>query len=334
MKYYAIESEFGFDNMKMFDGSEPGPGFGQVLVKMKAASLNYRDLLVISGKYPVRSLPLIPFSDGAGEVVEIGEGVTRFKPGDRVVGIFFQKWLSGPIDAAKANSALGGALDGILAEFVVFHEDGLVAIPAHFSYEEAATLPCAAVTAWNGLTSGGITCGQSVLTMGSGGVSIFALQLAKAAGARVIATSGSDRKLERLMQMGASDGINYKAVPDWENRVIELTDGIGVDLVIEVGGAGTFAKSLRAVRLGGQISLIGELTGASGDAGPTAAIRKSVRMQGIYVGSREMFEAVIRVMTLHRIKPVIDRVFAFDAVKEALHYMKSGSHIGKVVLSF
>lgn len=334
MKYYAIESEFGFDNLKMLGGDEPNPGFGQVLVRMKAASVNYRDLLVIGGKYPAGSLPLIPFSDGAGEVVQTGEGVSRWKRGDRVAGIFFQKWLSGPIDAAKVNSALGGAINGVLAEYVVFDEQGLVAVPEHFSYEEAATLPCAAVTAWNGLTSGGLTCGQSVLTMGSGGVSTFALQFAKAAGARVIATSGSDPKLDRLLQMGASDGINYKTVPDWENRVIELTDGIGVDLVIEVGGAGTFAKSLRALRLGGHMSIIGVLTGASGDAGPTGAIRKAARMQGIYVGSREMLETVIRVMTFHGIKPVIDRVFPFGEVREALHYMKSGAHVGKVVIGF
>lgn len=334
MKYYAIESGYGFENLRVFECDTPKPGAGQVLVKMRATSLNYRDLLVISGRYPNLSLPLIPFSDGAGEVVEIGEGVSRWKPGDRVAGIFFQKWLDGRIDEVKANSALGGDVNGVLAEFVVFDENGLVAIPVHFSYEEAATLPCAAVTAWNALTSGGLTCGQSVLTLGSGGVSTFALQLAKAAGARIIATSSSDRKLEQLIELGASDGINYKAVPDWENRVIDLTDGRGVDLVVEVGGAGTFGKSLRAVRFGGHISLIGVLSGSSGDTGPTAAIRRSVRMQGIYVGSREMFEAVNRVMTFHRIRPVIDRVFPFASVKEALHHMKSGGHVGKIVVSF
>lgn len=334
MKYYAIESEYGIEKLRVLECDVPKPGFGQVLVKMRAAALNYRDLLVISGRYPNLSLPMVPFSDGAGEVTEIGEGVSLWKPGDRVAGIFFQKWLAGKLDEVKANSALGGAVNGVLAEFVAFDEEGLVAVPGHLSYEEAATLPCAAVTAWNALTSGGLTCGQSVLTLGSGGVSTFALQLARAAGARIIATSSNDRKLEQLIKLGASDGINYRAVPDWENRVVELTDGVGVDLVVEVGGQGTFAKSLKAVRFGGHISLVGVLSGPSGEANPTAAIRKNVRMQGIYVGSREMFEAMNRVLVLHRIKPVIDRVFPFASVKEALNHMKSGAHLGKVVVGF
>lgn len=334
MKYCALESEFGIENLKIFNRDMPKPASGQVLVKMKAASLNFRDRLVIEGKYPAKPLPLVPLSDGAGEVVAIGEGVSRWKPGDRVAGIFFQKWQSGRLDDTKANSALGGAIDGVLAEYVAFHEEGLVEAPAHLSYEEAATLPCAGVTAWNALSSGAITCGQTVLTLGSGGVSIFAVQLAKAAGARIIATSSSDRKLERLMEIGASDGINYKATPDWENRVLELTDGAGVDLVVEVGGVGTFAKSLRSVRFGGHVSLVGVLTGSSGEANPTAAIRKNVRMQGIFVGSKEMFEALSRVITLHQIRPVIDRVFPFDSIKEALNYLKSGTHLGKVVVSF
>ena len=233
-----------------------------------------------------------------------------------------------------ARSALGGAIDGVLAEFVVFHEDGLVMVPAHLSHEEAATLPCAAVTAWNALTSGGLTCGQSVLTLGTGGVSTFALQFAKAAGARIIATSSSDEKLERAMKMGASDGINYKTVPDWEKRVAELTGGTGVDLVVEVGGAGTLGKSLRAVHVGGQISLIGVLSGQSGEVNPLPATMKSVRIQGIFVGSREMFEAMNRAVTVHQIRPVIDSVFPFAKVKEALHYMQSGAHFGKIVIAF
>ncbi len=215
-----------------------------------------------------------------------------------------------------------------------FTSDGLVMVPHHLSYEEAATLPCAAVTAWNALTSGGLTCGQSVLTLGTGGVSTFALQFAKAAGARIIATSSSDEKLERAMKMGASDGINYKTVPDWEKRVAELTGGTGVDLVVEVGGAGTLGKSLRAVRLGGHISLIGVLSGQSGEVNPLPATMKGVRIQGIFVGSREMFEAMNRAVALHQIRPVIDRVFPFEEAKEALHYMQSGAHFGKVVIAF
>ena len=335
MKYYAIESEFGIDNLRMLERDAPKPGYGQVLVRIEAASVNYRDLLVISGKYSRNlPLPLIPFSDGAGEIVEIGEGVSHWKPGDRVAGTFFQEWLGGKISETAARSALGGAINGVLAEFVAFHKDGLVAVPHHLSYEEAATLPCAAVTAWNALTSGGLTCGQSVLTLGTGGVSTFALQFAKAAGASIIATSSSDEKLERAMTMGASDGINYRTVPDWEKRVAELSGGTGVDLVVEVGGAGTLGKSLRAVRSGGHISLIGVLSGQSGEVNPLPVTMKSVRIQGIFVGSREMFEAMNRAVTVHRIKPVIDRVFPFAKVKEALHHMQSGAHFGKVVIAF
>ena len=335
MRCYAIESEFGIDNLRMLEHDAPKPGYGQVLVRIRAASVNYRDLLVISGKYsPNLPLPLIPFSDGAGEVVEVGGDVSRWKPGDRVAGIFFQEWLGGKISEAAGRSALGGGINGVLAEFVVFHERGLVMVPHHLSYEEAATLPCAAVTAWNALTSGGLTCGQSVLTLGTGGVSTFALQFAKAAGARIIATSSSDEKLERAMKMGASDGINYKTVPDWEKRVAELTGGTGVDLVVEVGGAGTLGKSLRAVRLGGHISLIGVLSGQSGEVNPLPATMKGVRIQGIFVGSREMFEAMNRALALHQIRPVIDRVFPFEEAKEALHYMQSGAHFGKVVIAF
>jgi len=334
LRYYAIESEFGIDNLKLLERDVRKPGHEQVLVRIRAASVNYRDLLVISGKYsPNLPLPLIPFSDAAGEVIEIGEGVSRWKPGDRVAGIFFQEWLGGKINETAGRSALGGAIDGVLAEFVVFRQDGLVMVPDHLSYEEAATLPCAAVTAWNALTSGGLTCGQSVLTLGTGGVSTFALQFAKAAGARIIATSSSDEKLERAMKMGASDGINYKTVPDWEKRVPELTGGIGVDLVVEVGGAGTLGKSLRAVRVGGQISLIGVLSGQSGEVNPLPATMKGVRIQGIFVGSREMFEAMNRAVALHQIRPVIDRVFPFEEAKEALNYMQSGAHFGKVVMA-
>ncbi len=334
MRFYAIESEFGIENLKVLEREIPKPGFGRVLVKMRAASLNYRDLLVIGGRYSNMPLPLVPFSDGAGEVIEIGNGVARWKPGDRVAGIFFQSWFSGRIDENVAKSALGGPTPGVLAEFVVFHEDGLVPIPHHLSYEEGATLPCAGVTAWNALTSGKITCGQTVLTLGSGGVSTFALQFAKAAGARIIVTSGDDRKIGRMIEMGASHGINYKAVPDWGNRVVELTEGIGVDLVVEVGGLGTFGKSLQAVRCGGHVSLIGVLSGRSGEADPMPAIRKGLRIQGIFVGSREMFEAMNRAVALHQIRPLIDRVFPFESVKEALRYLQSGAHMGKVVVAF
>jgi len=335
MKLYRIEKEFGIDNLKMLEKEEPKPGRQQVLVKMRAASINYRDLLMIRGMYSRNlPLPLIPFSDGAGEVAAIGDGVTRWKPGDRVMSAFFQNWISGPITDAAAKSALGGAIDGVLAEYVALHEEGLVAMPERLSFEEGATLPCAALAAWNALNTGGFTCGETVLTLGAGGVSVFAVQFGKAAGARLIGTSSSDEKLKRLKEMGATEGINYKRAPDWDKEVLELTGGRGVDRVIEVGGAGTLVKSLKAVRVGGHISLIGVLTGQSGEINPLPAIMKSVRIQGIFVGSREMFEAMTRAVTVHRIKPVIDKIFPFSEVKEALHYMSSGAHFGKVVVSF
>jgi len=333
MKVFEIHQPSGIDSLTLAERPDPKPAYGQALVKVKAASLNFRDLLVVKGAYS-RNLPpgLVPCSDGVGEVVEVGEGVIRVKPGDRVAGIFMQTWISGELDEGKAKSALGGAIDGVLAEYVLFHEDGLVRIPEHLSYEEAATLPCAAVTAWNGLiTSGGLKPGDTVLVLGTGGVSIFALQFAKISGASVIATSSSDEKLERVKGLGASDIINYKSEPDWEKKVLETTGRRGVDHVVEVGGAGTLPKSLRAVRMGGHISLIGVLTGA-GEANPLPAVMKNVRIQGIYVGSRDMFEAMNRAITFNRLHPVIDRVFSFEESKEAFGYMESGVHFGKVVI--
>jgi len=333
MKIFEIKQASGIDSLTLAERPDPKPVHGHALVKIKAASLNYRDLLVVKGAYS-RNLPsgLVPCSDGAGEVVEVGDGVTRVKPGDRVAGIFMQTWIAGGLTEDKAKSALGGAIDGVLADYVLFHEDGLVHIPEHLSYEEAATLPCAAGTAWNGLiTSGGLKPGDAVLVLGTGGVSIFALQFAKISGARVIATSSSDEKLERVKQLGASDGINYKSVPDWDKRVLEITGRKGVDHVVEVGGAGTLPKSLRAARMGGHISLIGVLTGA-GEANTLPAVMKNIRIQGIYVGSREMFEAMNSAITLNQLHPVIDRVFSFEESKEAFRYMESGAHFGKVVI--
>ena len=270
-----------------------------------------------------------------GEVVAVGEGVTRVKTGDRVAGIFFQKWLSGELTEAIAKSALGGAIDGLLAEYAVLDSDGVVHVPEHLTDEEAATLPCAAVTAWNALIAqGGVKAGESVLVQGTGGVSIFALQFAKLVGARVIATSSSDEKLQRVRQLGASDTINYYQTPEWDKQVRELTAGIGVDYVVEVGGAGTLTKSLRAVRMGGQISLIGVLSGATGEINPVAIVMKNVRLGGIYVGSREMFEAMNRAIALHKLQPVVDRVFPFHEAREALAYMESGAHFGKICIRF
>jgi NADPH:quinone reductase-like Zn-dependent oxidoreductase len=300
---------------------------------MKAWSLNYRDLLVVKGLYnPKLKLPFTPLSDGVGEVVSVGDGVTRVKVGDRVAGCFMQRWLAGEITDAGAKSALGGTIEGIAAEQVALHEDGVVRIPVHLSDEEAATLPCAALTAWNALvTQGQVKPGDSVLIQGTGGVSIFALQFARLLGARVIATSSSNAKLDRVKKLGASDGINYKERPHWEERVRELTSGVGVDHVVEVGGPGTFNQSLKAVRLGGRISLIGVLA-AKGDVNLMPILMKSIRVQGIFVGSREMFETMNRAIELHQLRPVVDRVIPFDEIKAALLYLESGAHFGKVAV--
>jgi NADPH:quinone reductase-like Zn-dependent oxidoreductase len=334
MKAVELQNTFGIDSLAVVERPEPRPGPGQVLLKMRAFSLNYRDLLVVKGQYnPKLRLPLVPLSDGVGEVAALGDGVTSVKTGDRVAGLFMQKWQSGGLTDARARSSLGGGgMDGVLAEYVVLDQDGVIPVPTHLNDEEAATLPCAAVTAWHALiTAGGLRPGDSVLVQGTGGVSLFALQFGRLAGARVIATSSSDAKLDRARQLGASDGINYKTTPDWDDKVRELTGGVGVDHVVEVGGAGTLGKSLRAVRTGGTISLIGVLTGG-GQVNPMPILMRSVRVQGIYVGSRDMFEAMNQAIALHQLRPVVDRVFPMAEIKEALRYMESGSHFGKVCL--
>jgi NADPH:quinone reductase-like Zn-dependent oxidoreductase len=286
----------------------------------------------VKGEYNRKMpLPMIPCSDCAGEVAAIGDGVTRVKVGDRVAGIFMQSWIEGEVNESKARSALGGAIGGVLSECVLLHQEGVVLIPPHLSFEEASTLPCAGVTAWHALiVKGGIKPGDAVVTLGSGGVSVFALQFAKLAGARVISTSGSEEKLAGLRSLGASDGINYKTAPDWDKRVRELT-GVGADQIVEVGGAATLPKSLKAVRAAGTISLIGNVSG-NGDVNPLPLLMKNARMQGIFVGSREMFEAMNRAIAFHQTRPVIDRVFPFDQAREAMHYLESGAHFGKIVI--
>ncbi len=333
MKVFEIRDKFGLDSLKLAERPQPKPGPNEVLLKIRAVSLNYRDLLVTKGLYnPKMPLPRVPVSDGVGEIVETGPGVTQVKVGERVAALFMQKWPSGPLTDAASRSALGGNIDGLLAEYAVLHEDGVLPVPGHLTAEEAATLPCAALTAWNALfDSSRIKPGDSVLVQGSGGVSIFALQFARLAGARVIATSSHDAKLDRARALGVSDGINYKTTPDWGDVVRKLTDGIGVDHVVEVGGAGTLPQSLRAVRTGGTISLIGVLSGA-GQVNPMPILMKGVRVQGIFVGSRVMFEEMNRAIALHKLRPVVDRVFPFEEAVEALRYMESGAHFGKIVI--
>lgn len=333
MRAVQIVDQFRIESLRLNDVAEPKAGPGEAIVRVRAVSLNYRDLLVVKGLYSRKlPLPLTICSDCAGEVAEVGPGVQRVKAGDRVAGLFMPGWIEGPVDEGKARTALGAQMPGVLAEKVAFPESALVPVPEHLSFEQAATLPCAALTAWHALVEKGrVRSGETVLILGSGGVSIFALQFAKMAGARVIATSSSDAKIERLRELGTDETINYKTTPDWEEAVRKMSGG-GVDHVIEVGGAGTFNKSLRAVRMGGRVSLIGSLA-AGGDVNLTMALMKSVTVQGIFVGSREMFERMNRAIALHAMHPVVDQVFPMEQASEALLYMESGRHFGKICVS-
>jgi NADPH:quinone reductase-like Zn-dependent oxidoreductase len=335
MKSFEIQ-EFGIDNLVLADRPEPEPASREVLVRLKAASLNYRDLTLVQGVYnPKLKRPLVPLSDGVGTVEKTGTGVTRFRPGDRVAGCFFQQWIDGPNTKEKGRSALGGAIDGVAREYAIFSEDGLVAVPAFLSDEEAATLPCAAVTAWHALFEERPSIpGDTVLLLGTGGVSIFALQLAILAGLRVMITSSSDEKLARARNLGAHITINYKATPEWGDEARKLAGGEGVDHVVEVGGSDTIAHSLRAVRPQGTISVIGALSGREGGISPAPVLMNSIRMQGIYVGSRAMFERLLRAIEIHRLKPVIDHTFPFTDLKAALRHMESKQHFGKICLKF
>ena len=289
--------------------------------------------MMIKGAYnPKIKLPFVPVSDGAGEVMAAGAGVTRFRGGERVVIPFMPGWLDGACDDEKARSALGGGGVGLLAEQAVLPEQALVPIPAHLSFEEAATLPCAGVTAWHGLiASGGIKPGDTVLVQGTGGVSLFGLQFARMAGARVIATSSSDQKLARALELGAAHGINYQTTPEWDKRARELTGGKGVDHIVEVGGAGTLPKSLRAVRLGGTITLIGVLSGF-GEINPMPILMKNIRVQGVFVGSRAMLAEMSRAMETNQLHPIVDRIFPFEQAVDAFRHLESGAHFGKVVI--
>jgi NADPH:quinone reductase-like Zn-dependent oxidoreductase len=335
VKVFEIQG-FGIDNLALVDRAKPVPGPGQALVRMTAASLNYRDYMMVLGAYnPRLKRPLIPLSDGVGVVEEVGAGVTRVKPGDRVAACFFQKWLEGPPTREKANSALGGAIDGVAREYAVFSEEGLVHAPASLSDEEVAALPCAAITAWHALFGhAGNVPGDTVLLQGTGGVSIFALQFAKLAGLRVIITSSSDAKLARARKLGADEVINYKTTPNWDEEARKLAGGEGVDHVIEVGGGDTLARSLKALRTHGAISVIGVLSGAAAGLTPVSVLLSSARIQGIYVGSRNMFEQMNRALELHHVKPVVDQTFEWTYLKEALRHMESQQHFGKICLKF
>ncbi len=350
MKCYEIGTEGeGLDKLKLAERPDPKPGPKEVLVRVKAASLNYRDQIMFGGNYhtPARG-PVIPLSDGAGEVVEVGSEVTRVKPGDRVAGTFFQVWIDGR--PPKGFASLGVPLDGMLTELIKLDQEGVVKIPDSMSFEEASTLPCAALTAWNALWGAGkpLRAGQSVLVQGTGGVSMFALQFAKAAGARVIATSSSDAKIERLKALGADDCINYRSTPDWDQQAQRLTGGIkgtgrdgretvsggGVDVVVEVGGAGTLPRSYQAVGWGGKIGLIGVMTQPDNPSqlNPIGLAFKAASVHGIMVGSRVMFEEMLGAITANGIKPIVDKVFPFEDAKQAYRTAMDGDFMGKVVV--
>jgi len=336
MKVIEIQGSFGIESLVVAERPEPEPGPGEVKIRMKASSLNFRDFLMVQGLYnPRQPLPIIPCSDGVGEVVEIGERVSRVKVGDRVAGCFFQGWPSGEPTVEKAVTTLGSPLDGMLAEYRVLNQEGVVHVPEHLSDEQAATLPCAALTAWSALvTYGRRKAGDTILVQGTGGVSLFGLQIGKMIGARVVVTSSSNEKLDRAARMGADHGINYMETPKWGKAAREWADGLGVDHVVEVGGAGTLQESLQAVRIGGEISMIGVLSGGAKELNILPILMKNVRVQGIFVGHREGFEAMNKAMAQHKLAPVVDRVFPFQDVKKAFQVMERGEHFGKICLTF
>ncbi|MCY4588956.1 MAG: NAD(P)-dependent alcohol dehydrogenase [Alphaproteobacteria bacterium] len=333
MKAWEIRGDGGIDALTLSEREDPEPGPGEVLVRITASSINYRDLTTIEDPAP-RSIPYprIPNSDGAGTVIATGDGVTRFSTGDLVCGTFFQGWIDGPITALDMGRALGGTAEGMLAQLRVLPEDGLVHAPPGLSGRDAATLPCAALTAWHSLVEvGRVGPGDTVLLLGTGGVSIMALQFCGMLGARAIITSSSDVKLERCAELGAWATVNYRRTPEWDREVVRLTDGRGVDHTVEVGGAGTLARSIAATRIAGSIGLIGVLTG--GTINPTLIMRKSLRLQGVYVGSRRMFEDMNRAIAHHGMRPVIDRCFDLADARAAYHAMRAAGHFGKLVIT-
>ena len=334
MKKYLITPP---STLSLEESENPTPALNEVLIKIHAASLNYRDLLILSGQSASGGTePTIPLSDGAGEIIALGENVTDWQIGDRVMPTFFLDWQDGRFDMAYHKNARGGSCDGVLAEFITAPADSLVRIPDHLDHAEAATLPCAGLTAWHSLMERAhpIKEGDTVLCLGTGGVSIFALQIAKAAGARVIITSSSDEKLARAIELGADGTINYTRTPEWEKAVHKKTDRRGVDHIIEVGGPATLEKSLASLAPGGTISQIGVLTGF--DPPQTSLfplVTKNAQLHGIYVGSREMFKNFNRFLKKHNLKPVIDQTFPFAEAPKAYDTLKAATHFGKIVIT-
>ena len=339
MRALNVAAPWGLDQIKVVEAADPMPGPGQVLVRMRAVSLNYRDLLMVNGMYgrgaASSSDVITPFSDGCGVVEALGAGVTRFKVGDRVATLFFQNWTSGGPDLAKLTSALGFPIPGAGAELQTFSQEGLSKVPDFLSDHQVATLPCAALTAWRGLFEDArLEPGDTVVLQGTGGVSIFGLQFAHAAGLRTVITSSSDEKLARAKALGADHLVNYKTTPAWSGPVRVATGGRGADFVMEVGGGGTIQESMKAVRIGGHIAIIGVVAGAGEPFNPASLIGNSAKLQGLSVGSRDMFEAMCRAIDLHKIQPVVDKVFPFTEAKAAFSAMAAGEHFGKIVLAF
>jgi NADPH:quinone reductase-like Zn-dependent oxidoreductase len=333
MRAFAIEGDWSLAHLRPTRRPRPRPGAGDILLRLRASALNYRDLVVPNrgyGRY-TGTLPLIPVSDGVGEVVETGADVTRVAVGDRVCPCFFQGWIGGEPTLDRLTQSLGGPLDGTMAEYMCLPEAGVVRVPAHLSDVEAATLPCAALTAWNALAGLSATRpGEHVLVQGAGGVALFALQFAKLLGAHVTVLTSSDERIARVRALGADATINRMATPEWAPAARALTDGRGYDHIVELGGEKTLPQSLRAVRPGGTISLIGVLSGSAMNAALGLAITRQVRLQGVTVGPRDGFEAMLRAIGQHRLRPVIDQVFAFDDLKAALARLASGAHFGKI----
>jgi len=334
MKCVEIVATTGFDGLRLAERPTPKPSPRQVLVRMRAASFNWRDMMILKGGY-MRSIPLprIPLSDGAGEVVECGAEVTRVKPGDRVCGTFFQRWLTGPVFAEIQDAALGGTAEGVLTEYAVLEGDGVIAFPDHLSFEEAACLPCAGLTAWHGLIEAGVLrAGDTALLLGTGGVSVFGLQFARAAGANAIITSSSDEKLERAKQLGATGTLNYAKNAKWAEAVRELTGGRGADATLDVVGGDSSKSALEALRHGGHAAVIGARSGVAGDLDRRFVLQKGLRVTGINVGSRAMFEAMNRAITVAKLKPAIDKAYPLDDAITAYKDFATGRHFGKVVV--
>jgi len=335
MKVFQIENDWGMENLRVSTRPEPRPAAGEVLLRVKASSVNYRDLLVPSRGYGsyTGNLPLIPLSDGVGEVVEVGAGVTRVKPGDGVLPCFEQGWIAGEPSLERLTRTLGGPVDGTMAELMCLSQEGVVKAPAYLTDLEAATLPCAALTAWSALvTYESLRPGSKVLVEGTGGVALFAIQIAKLLGAHVTVISSSDEKIARARTLGADAAVNYVKTPEWAKATREITGGSGYDHIVELGGEKTLPQALRCIRPGGTLSMIGVVTGGTMSAQLGLVVTRQVRMQGITVGHRDGFEAMVRAFEQHKVKPVIDRVFAFEELKEAMAYLKSGAHFGKVCI--